>query len=495
MKTVCYETKILLFWRSIESEVKAMYSVVVNGEEVCITDKTFCRIEGLFPATEYKIELIATFSNEKKSLGKCCCMTDIEKEIIDVTKAPFYAVGDGITMNTGAIQKALDSCGTNQKVLIPKGIYLCGGLKVRSNTEIVLEEGAVLQGCDDPEAYLPKIWSRFEGIERYSYQSLLNIGDLQSTGEITAANIKIHGQGSIVGGGFNLLCNTCGIGGETEAEKRENLILYQQDLDKKTAHRERGRLISVCNAENVVIDGLKLGNSPSWNVHLIYSKNIVTCGCHIFSKGIWNGDGWDPDSSEDCTLFDCVFDTGDDCIAIKSGKNPEGNLINKPCRNVDVFSCRVISGKSHGVAIGSEISGGIENVQFWDCDFSGSFFGLHIKTTEKRGGYIKNVKFSDGKISRLIMRQVGYNDDGEGANCLTEISDIELNNVELTYSYNDPNFPLETDGYVYVNGFAKAPEKFNDIRLKNITIDAKEGLKEYSVANCKNVIFNGEKLM
>lgn len=494
MKTVCYENEILVFWHSVEPAGKATYSVLVDGKEFCITAKTFCRVEGLLPATEYKVEVIATHLNETKSLGVCHCTTDSEKEVLDVTKAPFYAVGDGVTMNTVAIQKALDDCKATQKIFIPKGVYLCGGLKVYSNTEIVLGEGAILQGCDDPQAYLPKVWSRFEGIERYAYQSLLNIGDLQNTGEITARNIKIHGQGSIIGGGFDLLCNTCGIKGETEAEKRANLTLYQQNLYEKTAHRERGRLISVCNAENVVIDGLNLGNSPSWNLHLIYSKNVVTCGCHIFSKGIWNGDGWDPDSSEDCTLFDCVFDTGDDCIAIKSGKNPEGNVINKPCKNIDIFSCRVISGKSHGVAIGSEISGGIENVAFWDCDFSGSFFGLHIKTTEKRGGYIKNVTFSNSKISRLIMRQVGYNDDGEGANCLTEISNVQLENVTLIYSYNDPNFPLETDGYVYIKGFEKAPSKFNNIYLRNITIDPKEGLKEYSVANCTNVIFNGEKL-
>ena len=151
-------------------------------------------------------------------------------------------------------------------------------------------------------------------------------------------------------------------------------------------------------------------------------------------------------------------------------------------------------GKSHSVAIGSEISGGVEKIRFWDCDFSGCFFGLHIKTTEKRGGYIKNLEVLNSKFSRLCIRQVGYNDDGQGADYLTEISDIHLNNVTLTYSYNDPNFALETDGYIYINGFASDSQKFKDIKLDNITIDTKEGLKEYSVANCTNVIFNGEKL-
>ena len=491
MRTICYENEIVVYWQP--SYAKGYYSVVLNGENICTTDKTFCRIKNLAADTQYRIEIVSA-DNEKIVLDQITCVTEKAKEIIDVTKAPYNAVGDGVTLNTKAIQMALDACDRTKKVVIPKGIYLCGGLKLKSNVELYLEDDAVLQGSENPKDYLPKIWSRFEGVERYAYQSLLNIGELKSSGEITAENVKIYGQGVIRGGGFNLLCKTCDIQGQTEEDKRKNLAIYQQNLDEKNAHRERGRLINITSAQNIIIDGLTLENSPSWNVHLIYSKNVVTCGCHIISKGIWNGDGWDPDSSEDCTLFDCLFDTGDDCIAIKSGKNPEGNIINKPCKNIDIFSCSAVPGKSHSVAIGSEISGGVEKIRFWDCDFSGCFFGLHIKTTEKRGGYIKDIEVLDSKFSRLCMRQVGYNDDGQGAACLTEVSNIRLHNVTLTYSYNDPNFPLETDGYIYINGFEKDTQKFKDVMLENITIDTKEGLKEYSVANCTNVTFNGEKI-
>lgn len=492
MKTICYENEIVAFWQPICGSEN--YLVLLDGKQVCEAKQTFCRIKNLTPNTEYKIEIIINES-ERKLLAECVCFTEQQKEVIDITKAPYNAIGDGVTINTKAIQKALDDCDGAKKVVIPEGVYLCGGLKLKSDVELYLEDGAVLQGSENPEDYLPKSWSRFEGIERYAYQSLLNIGELKNAENIIVKNVKIHGKGFIIGGGFNLLCNTCDIKGDTEEEKRKNLSLYQKNLDEKIAHRERGRLINISNAENVVIDGLKLGNSPSWNVHMIYAREIVTCGCHIFSKGIWNGDGWDPDSSENCTLFDCVFDTGDDCIAIKSGKNPEGNIINKPCKNINVFSCSVVPGKSHSVAIGSEISGGVSGVRFWDCDFSGCFFGLHIKTTEKRGGYIKNIEVLNSKFSRLCIRQVGYNDDGQGANCLTEISNIRLNSVTLTYSYNDPNFALETDGYIYINGFASDSQKFKDIKLDNITIDTKEGLKEYSIANCANVIFNGEQII
>lgn len=494
MKAFCYENEIVVFWEPVK--LQGYYSVCLNGKEITKTDKTFFRINGLTANTEYEITVALKTERETVFVGNSSFVTDKKKQVIDVTKSPYNAVGNGETLNTKAIQKALDDCDETKKVIIPKGVFLCGGLKLKSGVELFLEEGAVLQGSENPEDYLPKIWSRFEGVEKYAYQSLINIGELSNAGEITAKNIKIHGKGSIIGGGFNLLCNVCDIYGDNESEKRAKLVEYQAHLEDKTAHRERGRLINVSNGQNIVIDGLNLGNSPSWNLHFIYSKDIITCGCNIFSTEIWNGDGWDPDSSEDCVIFDSVFDTGDDCIAIKSGKNPEGNLINKPCKNIDIFSCRAKIGYSHGIAIGSEISGGVEKVRFWDCDFRGTYLGLHIKTTEKRGGYIKDVEVLNSKISRVTVRQVGYNDDGEGAGSLTEISDIRLENVIIEYTSDDPGFGyVDVDSYIYVNGFKKDKEKFRNITFKDVKIVNTENLKEYDVSNCSNVVYNGKYLV
>ena len=494
MKAFCYENEIVVFWYPVK--LSGEYSISLNGKTICLIDKTFCRISGLTPNTEYEISISLINKKNTVLIGKEIFKTEKLKRTIDVSKSPYNAIGDGATLNTLAIQKALDDCTDEERVVIPKGVFLCGGLKIKSNTELYLEEGAILQGSENPEDYLPKIWSRFEGVERFAYQSLINVGELKNTGEITVENVKIHGKGSIIGGGFNLLCNTCGIVGTTEGEKRKALTTYQVDLDSKTAHRERGRLINVSNGKNVVIDGLNLGNSPSWNLHFIYSKDIITCGCNIFSTGIWNGDGWDPDSSENCVIFDSVFNTGDDCIAIKSGKNPEGNILNVPCKNIDVFSCRAKIGYSHGIAIGSEISGGVEKVRFWDCDFTGTYLGLHIKTTEKRGGYIKDVEVLNSKISRVTIRQVGYNDDGEGADSLTEISDIRLENVIIEYTSDDPGFGyVDVDSYIYVNGFEKDKEKFRNIAFKGVKIVNTENLKEYDVSNCSNVVYNGKRLV
>jgi hypothetical protein len=217
--------------------------------------------------------------------------------------------------------------------------------------------------------------------------------------------------------------------------------------------------------------------SPSWNLHFIYSKNIITCGCKINSGGISNGDGWNPDSSSNCVLFDTVFDTGDDCVAIKSGKNPEGNIINIPSTNIKVFD--ILANGGWGVAIGSEISGGISNVHFWNCDLRNSCYGVSIKAPYERGGYVKNISFQNIVTPSVLIDQahccynqsenehaeqsyvknilfdelfvggVDYFDKGKNLQCAIEffgrkidkngISDIEIKNIKLNRRNHNPN--------------------------------------------------------
>jgi polygalacturonase len=127
----------------------------------------------------------------------------------------------------------------------------------------------------------------------------------------------------------------------------------------------------------------------------------VTHGVNIQSKGIDNGDGWDPDSSQNLLIFDTVFDTGDDCIAIKSGKNPEGNQINRPAKNIRLFDLAIRGG--HGIAIGSEQSGGVENISFRDCQLTNTLYGLELKAQNDRGGYIRQSSIACWIVSWLIL--------------------------------------------------------------------------------------------
>ncbi|MGM9682041.1 MAG: glycoside hydrolase family 28 protein [Eubacteriales bacterium] len=424
-----FDNAITVYWDKSLFGSDERYRAFIDGTLICETDKTHFTVYDLIPGVNYLCSLQTV---NGRILWKETVSTLPKKKRIDVTKAPYFAIGDGKTMNTEALQRAFDDCGSDSKVYIPNGVFMSGALNVHSETEIYLEEGAVLQGSTAVEDYEPKIRSRFEGLEMECYRSLINIGTMNRDRYFTAVNVTLRGKGTISGGGLELFDNIVA---------REKVVLqdYMDSLGEKLAEyecaetipgRARGRLINISSAKNVVIADLKLQNSPSWNVHMIYSEDIVTYGCSFESLGIRNGDGWNPDSSVNCTLFGSVFNVGDDCIALKSGKNPEGNIINRPTKNVDVFDCISIVG--HGIALGSEVSGGIENVRIWDCDFRHSEFGLHLKTTPRRGGYVKNISVKDSILPNITIETVSYNDDGESADSATVFENITLTDVYLT---------------------------------------------------------------
>ena len=427
MKTIVFEDSIILYWeKEWESRERPEYAVYLDGALVTKTEKTHATLYGLMPERDYAVRIERTLAGEVLRILDTCLHTPAARRRIDVTRPPYLAVGDGKTLNTRALQAAIDACRAGETVYLPRGVYLTGALDLHSDMELYVEEGATLQGAADADAYLPKIRSRFEGWEMDCYRALLNIGKMDSRGGYTCGNIVLRGGGSILGGGRALSESM------TEAE-RARLLAGGMPEEECTAAapRARGRLLGICNADGVTVEGLTLGFGAAWNVHFVYSRGIVTCNGRILSDGVPNGDGWDPDSSEDCTVFHMEFHTGDDAIAIKSGKNPEGNRIARPTRGIRIFDCH---GKD-GIAIGSELSGGVEDVAIWDCDMQHplSRRGFRIKTTKKRGGYVRSVKVKDSKFAQILIYTLyGCNDDGEGAEGqeLTDISDIRLLGVE-----------------------------------------------------------------
>lgn len=364
--------------------------------------------------------------------------TQPAKKRLDISLPPYNAVGDGATLNTKAIQQALDDCDAEHQVVIPKGVFLSGALRLHSDTELVIEHGGVLQGSSNPADYEPRIWSRFEGIEGECYSSLLNIGVLDHSSSYNCENIVIRGHGSILGGGVELMQAT--IDQEMERLKDQLAALGDKikEFEKPTtlAGRVRGRLINVSNGRNVVISGLTVGMGPAWNLHFVYSDHVTVTDCTFVSRAVWNGDGCDPDSSTNVAVFGCAFDTGDDMVAIKSGRNPEGNVINRPTEHVRVFDCKSVFG--WGIAIGSEMSGGVSDVEVWDCDMSHTAWGLEVKATKKRGGYVRDVRMRQCKTSRIMIHSVEYNDDGEGSDVPPVFENMEFRDVQLVDRF-DPN--------------------------------------------------------
>lgn len=367
---------------------------------------------------------------------------------------------------------------------------MTGALRLHSNMELYLEEGAVLQGTADPEDYLPRIPSRFEGTEMECYSSLLNLGTLDHAAGPNCENVILRGKGTIASGGKLLASRII----ESERERLKEYLAQNADLVSTCENadtipgRVRPRLVNMSNCRNIWMQGLTFANGVSWNLHMIYSDQIVTDHCTIKSDGVWNGDGWDPDSSTNCTLFACEFCTGDDAVAIKSGKNPEGNVINRPTKHIRVFDCH--SGFGHGICIGSEMSGGVEDVKIWDCNMAVSTSGLEIKATKKRGGYVRDVEVCDCTLSHVMVHSVGYNDDGIGSDVPPILENFKYERVTLLGRYIDHDHVWHSCPAIELCGFDVPGYEVKNVRFKDVVLEDNSGpAQNIQMQHCKNVSF------
>ncbi|MCQ3034888.1 MAG: glycosyl hydrolase family 28 protein [Bacilli bacterium] len=465
VKHISSSNQITVFWGYEHYSLNTEYCFYIN--DVCVGKSTHTHFtfNELTPNTTYEVKILANEKPFATTLLKTSTKKD--KVVVNVNST-------GDVLVTKELQNIIDN-NIDKIICFPKGTYLSGALFLHENSHLYFEKGACLLGSTEPKEYLPKIPSRFEGLEMECYASLINA--------ISVNNIIIEGEGEIKGGGAIL--------GDKIIEA-ELPYVDESTLDlKKTnpsliAGRKRNRLINITRANNVLIKGLKMGYASSWNLHVLYSENVVITNCLFESFGVHNGDGIDPDSSKNIYIFDNTFNSGDDCIAIKSGKNPEGNIINIPTENVEIFDCKTIRG--HGCAIGSEVSGGIKNVNIFDSDFTNTIYGLHIKTTKKRGGFVKNVNVDNVSFPSINIRMVPYNDDGESSGQLTEFKDFNFSNISLSgIMYEDVD---KTDNVKYaieVNGFEDDKTKFSNFTFTNLTFYSSFKDDKILIANANNI--------
>lgn len=492
VKNIATSESITVYWEKTELTPPGCgYQIFQNGVLAGSTRKTHFTMADLEAETEYTVLIKMVQGTEEVASEELYLKTGKKKTLLDITKAPYFAVGDGKTMNTLAIQRAIDDCTPEQAVYLPVGIFITGALRLHSDMELYLEEGAVLQGTDEIKDYLPKIWSRFEGTELSCYSSLLNLGTLDRNGGYNCRNVVIRGKGTIASGGRTLAERVIAFEREQMKDYLESLGEQINECEKPETipGRVRPRLINISNSQNVVISGVTLKNGASWNVHMIYSDSIVTNDCTFYSENVWNGDGWDPDSSSNCTIFNCLFYTGDDSIAIKSGKNPEGNQINKPCEHIRIFDCKCAFG--HGITIGSEMSGGVRDVVIWDCDMSSSLCGIEIKGTRKRGGFVREVHVMDSLASRILFHSVGYNDDGVSALVPPVFEKCCFERVQITAEMMDHDRKKTPCDAIELCGFDEPGHELSHIVFRELTIgsEGKSRKQSISLQLCKNITF------
>jgi len=430
------ESSVTLLWDKQYDPASAVYEIFINGELSGSTSRTNYTAQNLRPETWYTA-VISVKQHKNKGLSKLNTLRFKTASIGKVYNIlDFGAIADSVTLNTKSIQAAITACTQGGTVYIPKGIFLSGALHLKSDMTLYIAEGGKLKGSTAVDDYLPMIMNRFEGWEMKTYASLLNAGTLNRNGTYNVKNLRIAGKGTISGGGKRL--------GES--------------MTKASGIRSRGRLICLMNSQNVSLSDLTVTEPSSWTVHYIYSNNITCNNLKIITNGIRNGDGIDPDSSTDSYIFNCMFDTGDDCIAIKSGKNPEGYFVAKPTTNVRITDCDFKRG--HGISIGSEMSGGVSGVLVQDCKAGKLLHGMQIKGTKDRGGYVKNVTVADCQLLQItIFSAVNYNNDGDAAPQVPTFENFVFKNIDLSLA---PANKAAID----INGF-KDPEH----RLKNVSFD------------------------
>ena len=235
---------ITLYWERPEGCFGTQYQVFLGETLVGSTQKTHYTISDLKVDTSYEITVKGLYELQQQTTQTITVHTAKRTITIDITKEPYNAVNDGETLNTKAIQSAIDDCPEGGCVYIPAGVFMTGALRLHNDMELYLEKGAILQGTANPEDYLPRIWSRFEGTEMECYSSLLNLGVLDPVGmhradydsTFACKNVAIRGKGTIASGGRVLAERII-------ASETENLKDYLASLGDKIQECEKPETI------------------------------------------------------------------------------------------------------------------------------------------------------------------------------------------------------------------------------------------------------------
>jgi unsaturated rhamnogalacturonyl hydrolase len=293
-----------------------------------------------------------------------------------------------------AIARAMDACVEKGggRIVFPKGDFLTGPIRLKSNVELYVAKGATLKFSTDAKAYLPAVFTRFEGIECYNYSPLI-----YAYGE---KNVAIAGEGTLDGqADENTWWSWKGRKGGTNNQNAARKRLDEMNNNSVPVDQRRfgegdylrPNFIQFNHCRNVLVEGLHIRRSPMWEIHPLLCTNVTVRSVDILSHGA-NNDGCDPESCRDVLMEKCTFDTGDDCIAIKSGRNNDGRRVGVPSVNLVIRDCTMRDGHA-GTAIGSEISGSCSNVFVENCEMSSPNLvcALRLKSNAMRGGVLQNI--------------------------------------------------------------------------------------------------------
>lgn len=336
------------------------------------------------------------------------------EEILARIKAPQFPARDFPITEFGAatgsdctvaIRKAIEACNAagGGRVLVPVGEWETGAIHLKSNVNLHLVKGSTLRFSANPEAYLPVVQTRWEGIECLNYSPFIYAWEQE--------NIAVTGEGILDGSasydnwwGWTVKDADKKSLASPDTAKLNEMSVQGVPVAQRVfgaGHHLRPSFFQPYRCRNVLIEGVTIVRSPMWEVTPALCTNVIVRGVKINSHGP-NNDGCDPDSCRDVLIEGCEFDTGDDCIAIKSGRNDDGRRVGVPAENHIIRNCAMKDGHG-GVVIGSEISGGCRNIFVENCKMDSPSLerGLRFKSNARRGGVVENVYMRNVEIGRV----------------------------------------------------------------------------------------------
>ncbi|WP_440905034.1 glycoside hydrolase family 28 protein [Catenovulum sp. SX2] len=412
----------------------------------------------------------------------------------DFVITDFGAKADANFVNTAAIAKTIAAASKagGGRVVVPAGTFRTGPVHLESNINLHVSKGATLAFIPEPELYKPYVFTRWEGTELIGYSPLIYA--------FKKKNVAITGDGILEGGGSNDTWwpwkgkwkKSDWEINEVENQKHTRDAVQKMAEDNVPVEQRvfennylRPPFIQPYLCENVLIEGVTVRNSPFWLLNPVLCTSVTIRKVHCDSYGP-NSDGCDPESCNYVLIEDCIFDTGDDCIAIKSGRNADGRRVAMPCQNIVIENCQMKAGHG-GVVIGSEISGGVRNLYAQNCQMSSPDLarGIRIKTNSIRGGLLENLNYRNIEIGHVKDAVVVnfYYEEGDAGNFIPVLKDIHIDNLKVE----------KAKRAFVVRGYPHTP--ISGISLTNI--DIKEVTNDSVIENVKgliqsNIMVNGK---
>lgn len=387
----------------------------------------------------------------------------------------FGAMADNTSPCKEAFDKAMTKCSNDGggTIDVPAGeYYMNGPLVFKSNVCVNLHKGARLNFSTEPEDYLPAVLTRWEGTELFNYSPLIYAYHVN--------NIALVGEGTVNGNGKKFFAPW------NHIQKTDQEMLRKQGRTLAPVWRRvygqgsllRPGFIEPFGCTNVRIEGITVLDSPFWVIHPIFCTNVIVRGVTVNSWN-YNNDGCDPESCSEVLIEDCDFTTGDDGIAIKSGRDNDAWRVGQPTENVVIRNCRFNS-KINGVCIGSEIAGGVRNVFIENITLAKSANAVYFKSNLDRGAYIENVYVRNVTADTVKTAFIRFEPNYKG-----ERSSF---NPTLFRNFVLENLSCKTSGEVgiFLSGFEGYP--LLNITLKNITIGSTP--TPYCMENVENVLFD-----